>query len=164
MEEGYWFKQFPDQRLLRGGGLLKRRLIEKKTNPVEWWPQCQPLIFFQLLSGFKKYNFVQYWERVWDLLEGMSNWDLMFNMDGGDINPLHLDIRVYILHTVLYMHPKVLKKRICVTIKSISCCLSFPLLSWPQCVIQGWYCKEKLDASHFKGQRFRGCIQERGGL
>ena len=35
----------------------------------------------------------------------------MFNMEGGDINPLHLDIRVYILHTVLYMHPKVLKKR-----------------------------------------------------
>ena len=29
---------------------------------------------------------------------------------------------------------------------------SFPLFLWPHCVIQGWYCKEKLDVSHSWGQ------------
>ena len=28
---------------------------------------------------------------------------------------------------------------------------SFPLFLWPHCVIQGWYCKEKLDVSHSWG-------------
>ena len=34
------------------------------------------------------------------------------------------------------------------TIKSFFSWWSFPLFSWPSCVIQGRYCKEKLDASH----------------
>ena len=29
---------------------------------------------------------------------------------------------------------------------------SFPLFLWPHCVIQWWYCKEKLDVSHSWGQ------------
>ena len=29
---------------------------------------------------------------------------------------------------------------------------SFPLFLWPHCVIQGWYCEEKLDVSHSWGQ------------
>ena len=66
-------------------------------------------------------------------------------------NPLHLNIRMHILHTVLYTFPKVLKKRICLTIKSFFTCWSFPLFSWPYCFIQGWSCKEELDASHSKG-------------
>ena len=32
--------------------------------------------------------------------------------------PLHLDINMHILHTVLYTIPKVLTRRICLTIKS----------------------------------------------
>ena len=35
-----------------------------------------------------------------------------------DINPLHLNINMHILHTVLYKYPKVLIRRICVTIYS----------------------------------------------
>ena len=34
------------------------------------------------------------------------------------INPLHPNISMYILHTVLYTFPKVLTRRICLTIKS----------------------------------------------
>ena len=34
------------------------------------------------------------------------------------LNPLQLDISMHILHTVLYMFPKVLKRRICRTINS----------------------------------------------
>ena len=64
------------------------------------------------------------------------------------INPLHPKISLYILHTALYTFPKVLTERICLPIKSFFCWWSFPLFSWPLCVIQGWYCREKLDASH----------------
>ena len=35
-----------------------------------------------------------------------------------DINPLHLNINMHILYTVLYKYPKVLIRRICVTIYS----------------------------------------------
>ena len=58
------------------------------------------------------------------------------------------NISLHILHTVPYTFPKVLMRRICFKIQSFSCWWSFPLFSWPWCVIQGWYCEEKLDASH----------------
>ena len=38
-----------------------------------------------------------------------------------------------------------------ITSKSFFSWWSSPLLSWPFCVIQGWNCKEKLDADHSKG-------------
>ena len=57
---------------------------------------------------------------------------------------LHPKISIHILHTVLYKFPKVLRRRICLTIKSSCTCWSFTLFSWPQCMIKGWYCKEKL--------------------
>ena len=34
------------------------------------------------------------------------------------LNPLHPDISMHILHTVIYTNPKVLTRRICLTIKS----------------------------------------------
>ena len=43
---------------------------------------------------------------------------------------------------------KVLIRRICSTIKSFFRWRSFPLFSWPSCMIHGWYYREKLDASH----------------
>ena len=52
--------------------------------------------------------------------------------DGGtciNINPLHPNITIYILHTVLYTFPKVLTRRICLTIKSFISWGSFPLFS-----------------------------------
>ena len=59
------------------------------------------------------------------------------------------------LHTFLYTFLKVLEKNVFLTIKSFFSWWSFPLFSWPQCLIQGWYCKEiyflffKLDSLHF---------------
>ena len=69
------------------------------------------------------------------------------------INPLHIDISMLILHTVLHTFLKVLTRRIYITIKSFFSWKSFPLLSLPLCVIQGLYCKEKLDASHPMGSK-----------
>ena len=45
---------------------------------------------------------------------------------------------------------EVLTRRICWKIRSCFSGWSFP---WPWCLIQGWYCKEKLDVSHSSGQR-----------
>ena len=67
---------------------------------------------------------------------------------GHFLNLLHPNISIDILHTVLHTFPKVLTRRIYLKIKSVFGWWSFPLFSWPQCVIQGWYCKENLDASH----------------
>ena len=69
------------------------------------------------------------------------------------INPLHTDISILILHTVLHTFLKVLIRRICITIKSFFSWRSFPLFSLPLCVIQGLHCTEKLDASHPKGSK-----------
>ena len=54
-------------------------------------------------------------------------------------NPLHPNISMYILHTVLYTSPKVLTRRIYLTFKSFLSQWSFPLFSRPACVIQVWY-------------------------
>ena len=62
-------------------------------------------------------------------------------------NPLHPNISMHILHTVLHTFPKVLIRRICSPVKSFFSWWSFPLFSWPLCVIQGCYCKEKVDVS-----------------
>ena len=46
---------------------------------------------------------------------------------------------------------KVLKRRICLSIKRIFSLWSFPLFSWPYCVMQGLHCWEKQDSSHSQG-------------
>ena len=38
--------------------------------------------------------------------------------------------------------------RLCCNWEPVFSWWSSPLLLWPQCVVQGWYCKEKLDAGH----------------
>ena len=58
-------------------------------------------------------------------------------------NPLHPNISMHILHTVLLTVPKMLIRRICFSIKSFFSWWSFPLFSWPSCLIQGLYCREK---------------------
>ena len=69
------------------------------------------------------------------------------------LNSLHPNIIVHILHTVPSIIPKVLTGRICLTIKSLFRWWSFSLFLRPLCVIQGGYCKEKLDASHSWGAK-----------
>ena len=53
------------------------------------------------------------------------------------LNPPHPNISMHILHTVLYTVPKVLTGRICLRIKIFFNRWSFPLFSWPYCLIQG---------------------------
>ena len=64
------------------------------------------------------------------------------------INPLHSIIGIHILHSVLLTFPMILTRRICLTIRSFLNKQSYVLFSWPILFIQGWYCKEKLEASH----------------
>ena len=63
---------------------------------------------------------------------------------------LHPNIIMHILHTVCDTSAKVLTRRICLTIKSLFSWWSFPLFLWLKCVIQGWYCREHLDANYQK--------------
>ena len=41
----------------------------------------------------------------------------------------------------------ILKRRICLKIRSFLNCWSFPIFSWPLHLIKGWYCEEKLELS-----------------
>ena len=82
-----------------------------------------------------------------DSKNATDNWDSTHLFT---LNPLHPNISIHIHHTVLCTFTKVLTRRLCLTIKSFFSWWSFPLFSWPLCVIQWWYCKEK-DASHSNG-------------
>ena len=66
------------------------------------------------------------------------------------INSFHLYISIQILLNVLSTFPKVLTGRMCLTIGSFLNWWSFPLFSWPLHLIQGWCCKEKLEANPTK--------------
>ena len=73
-----------------------------------------------------------------------------------------LYISIQILLTVLSTYPKVLTRRMCLTIGSFLNWWSFPLFSWPLHLIQGWCCKEKLEANPTKMLRgLRKVIQSR---
>ena len=67
--------------------------------------------------------------------------------------PLHepMVITFVRIKPVLCVFPKVLTRKISLTIKSLFSCWLFPLFSWPPWVILTWYCKEKLDASQYWG-------------
>ena len=78
--------------------------------------------------------------RIFQLNGQMSTWSMLGErlnvlfMDFLDylsynfnfINPLHPNISIDVLHTVLYAFPKVLIRRICLTIKSFLILQSFP--------------------------------------
>ena len=61
-------------------------------------------------------------------------------------NVLYSYSPVYCFHTF----SKALTRRICLSMEIIFSWWSFPLFSWPFCVMQGLYCQEKLYASHFQ--------------
>ena len=65
------------------------------------------------------------------------------------LNLWHPIISLQVLHTVMCALPKmVLTERICIIFESLLTLQPFPLSLWPWCLIQGWYCCEKLDACH----------------
>ena len=70
-------------------------------------------------------------------------------MELADFSPLRPSSRIHILCSALCTFPMVLKRRICVTIRTSLNWWSSSLFSWPLHLIQGWYCKEKLEASQF---------------
>ena len=78
------------------------------------------------------------------------------------INPLHPKIGMHILHTVFCSTPKVLTKRICLSVLRIFSWWSFPLFSWPYCVMQGLYCWEKLYVSHSWGLKVHWTLNREG--
>ena len=74
--------------------------------------------------------------------------------------PIQSHIWVNFLLTVIYTFPKVLIRRICLTIKSFFSLWSFFSFSWPQCVIKEGHCKEKLNASHSSRQNVNWVDQD----
>ena len=66
------------------------------------------------------------------------------------------NISMHIILTVPHTYTKVLKRRSCCKIKSLSGWRSFSLFLWLYCLIQGWNCKEKSDASHSYGLKSLG--------
>ena len=59
---------------------------------------------------------------------------------------------VSILFTMHFL--RCLQGEFVLTVKDFFTCWSMPLFLWPKYVIQRWYCKEKLDASHSWGTGF----------
>ena len=106
--------------------------VKEITPTLQTHPSSPSHSFFGARTAAKEIR------TLWELDESLSS----------PLNPRHPIINMHILLTVLHTLPKVLTRRICVTIKSW---WSLPLLSWPQSVIQHCYCKEKLVVSHTQG-------------
>ena len=131
--------------------------------PILSWPWCVIQGYqFNITSAsiFSKRSTDLLWVSLLDNLSSTFSWfkqlpRFVYRDDlhrrSIQINPLHPNIGINILHTVLYIFPECLIRRICLTIKSFFSWWLFPLFSWPWCVIQGWYREEKLDANHSKG-------------
>ena len=82
---------------------------------------------------------------------GLSHYLPCAHLSSWPINPVHPSIWMHILHTAPYTFPVVpvvLTKIICLMLKILFCCLSFPLSLWRNSLTQEWYCIEKLEASY----------------
>ena len=79
---------------------------------------------------------VMLWKVSWSLncllktltLKGCSSVCTLWGKNTNDLNPLHRNITIHILHTVPCTITKLLTRRICLTIKSFFSCRSVPLL------------------------------------
>ena len=69
------------------------------------------------------------------------------------VNPLHPNISICILPTVLQTFAQVLRRRICLKIKILFSLMIISFILMTLYMILWWYCKEKLDACHSWGQR-----------
>ena len=75
----------------------------------------------------------------------------MVHLDHWCFKPLHPKINKHILHTVPHTFLRYWQGEF---VKQSGPALvgdDFLLFLWPWYLIQGWYCEEKLDASHFRG-------------
>ena len=123
-------------------------------------PSCfssAPNSFFAWRTNNPSVNYILYQmterERTWTILEGFLSLKTARKImaDKDPLVGLRKDLKILlnprismnILPTVLYTFLMVQTRRICSTITSFSHGWSFPLFSWPLCLIQQWYCKEK---------------------
>ena len=87
------------------------------------------------------------WQAVMDSLKINTFTDISLYLSPSFALTLYTSM--YILHDVLYTFPKVLIRRICLTIKSFFSWWSFPFfLVTPSCLIRGWYCNQRFVASN----------------
>ena len=71
------------------------------------------------------------WSLIWrPVLKGFVISFYILTLGVSNLNPLYPKISVHILHTVLKSFPKVLMRRICLTIRSFFGWPSFPLFPW----------------------------------
>ena len=71
------------------------------------------------------------WSLIWrPVLKGYVISFYILTLGVSNLNPLYPKISVHILHTVLKSFPKVLMRRICLTIRSFFGWRSFPLFPW----------------------------------
>ena len=89
--------------------------------------------FYKEMTLFGLWLFCYFWIKtfyfsVWlnNVLWNHFKWPIWNRFT---FNPLHPNISMYILHTVLYTFPKELTRRICLTIKDFLGWWLFPLLS-----------------------------------
>ena len=71
------------------------------------------------------------WSLIWrPVLKGFVISFYILTLGVSNLNPLYPKISVHILHTVLKSFPKVVMRRICLTIRSFFGWRSFPLFPW----------------------------------
>ena len=102
-----------------------------------WKPEKRQLLEKETLQR-KQTNCSQ--KEMWGNLEYFLPMESCFSLT------LYTLTSVQIFSILFSIHFLRFSGRICPTIKSISYWWSFPLLSWPLCVFQGWYCMENIDS------------------
>ena len=146
-----------------------KRWVYRGVGIVQWW-ECLPsttVAWVQLMDlALRAFLWVLWYSSFLKNQHCKCQFDLetmdkkSYLVERSPLNPIIILIPLYILtfytltsikvFSILFsIHSfKVLTRRICLTINNFFGCSQFPLFSWPYCMIQGWYCKEKLDASH----------------
>ena len=151
--------------------MKKLKLPEKLVHMFLHACQCTDTSMQQRLCYLEPYfNSVPVWHLICLVPKYKQNRSLSTSLTWAQLcntvvpNPLHPNISMHILHTVLYKFPKVLTRRICIKIKSFLSWWLFALFLWPGCSIQGWFVKEKLDSNHSQGLKVQWsflCLRHR---
>ena len=115
-----------------------RKIIHQLSQPINGWSLEKNI---HMLSSYWKWRVITKFKK-----KIVSEWIISYKQQNMVLYSLLNSLQFNAL-TVLYTFPKELTRRICLIIKSCFTWWSFPLFSWPQCLIQGWYCKERINAS-----------------
>ena len=105
----------------------------EETNVTFWYKECSILTFDFWNSFWCSKPTFHYWacrNYGFKLCNHPPNCK-HYNIESFSSNPLHPNISMHILHTVLLTFPKMPTWRICLTIKSLFSGWSAALFSWP---------------------------------